>query len=233
MGNAYWVLFAASRLHDGLSYVWDTLHSTTMYNALQLPTMIETFGEEPAQDINALSIIGSSLVVASGFMGAMPAVSAVSTMLIGAFGLASQFSNLPPPDPTAKVSEQLSTAFNNAASSIETMVSVIYGGDTDVPTTSLPGQTGNFQTALARFFADGKFLVQDAESFDSAGTSLRDKWIYYQQVQIAGFLMKAYGYVVAVDKTVDNPDGCRSMHSSWWDGTLNKCFYTVKKTDGV
>ena len=160
MGPAYWVLLSASRLHDGFAYLYNQLQSSTIYNTLMIPEMIEKFGAAPDDDLNILSLVSSAIVIASAFAGRL---AAPMTVAIGAFGLGSQF--MPsPPDITADISTQLAGAFYNAQVQLEETVANVFGGENEMLTEDLPMQIGDYTDAMARFFAEGKFLVQDIQS---------------------------------------------------------------------
>lgn len=225
MPEAYYVLLSAARLHDALNGMSDALDAATLVNTLDIDGMVERYGgEDPAEDFDVMAGVAAGLTVAAGVTAAAAPVSGPLTALAGVFSLISLLGEDAPeaPDPTAEVSAQLSDAYRAAKTSIDELTAVIYGGSSKMDINDIPGQTGDSNNALARFFADGRFLLQDAETIIG---DIFDDYIRIQQLMIAGWLIEAYGYVVVIDRSVPSGSYCKGLNSMWWSDERQRCYY--------
>ncbi|KAK2765526.1 hypothetical protein FQN54_008380 [Arachnomyces sp. PD_36] len=224
MGEAYWVLVAASKLHEGYVYLSDQLEASTLYNSIRMSDMEDKFGATPDDDVNPLAIASASFTIASAFAG--PLLGPM-TIAIGAFGLGAELTPAPP-DITATIGEQFSDAFYNAKVQLDETVANIFGGENDMSTEDLPMQTGDYQDAMARFFDGGKFLVQDIQS---GMQHVFDEFISVQQKALAGQFIRYMGYVVVVHTNKHSIDECQDlmpMWSTYFQEVTGRC-YTVMK----
>lgn len=157
MGPAYWILYSAARLHGGLHKIHEELQDDTINSTLQIDQMIQDFGAgEPEADINMMAMLNAAFTVAAG---AVSPLTGPLTVVAGAFGMASQFTDTPP-DPSAALKLQLSQGFTQSIESLERTTKLIFGGEgaVDEDREHLPMKIGDYETALAQFFAEGKFL---------------------------------------------------------------------------
>jgi hypothetical protein len=155
---------------------------------LTLPTLFGNFNAgktffKPA-DLQLLTSCATGLTIASGiFSAAGPGGAALADIFSGIFGVSSNSPkvtnsrsrywhfqllavNAPaqdaPIDPTTdvenKLNERLRIMFQSTQSQIEALGKMIFKGEGDL--SILPGTAGNGEkNAIARFFADGKFLT--------------------------------------------------------------------------
>jgi hypothetical protein len=162
MGPAYWVLYASHKIQEIMKGLHTQLQDSTLKNSLDIGTMIEDFGADPSNDVDPFSVIAACLTVAAGFAAPAATIAGPITVAVGAFSLASNYGTGDPPDLEASLDSQLGQVFDNARDQLQLTLSGIFGGSYgEFNTNDLPMQTGVYREALARFYADGKFLIQD------------------------------------------------------------------------
>ncbi|KAH0559084.1 hypothetical protein GP486_004335 [Trichoglossum hirsutum] len=195
----------------------EKLQDNTILTSLSIENIISDMGlSTPDRGINIFGALSGSFGVAAGLAAAAgPLIGGPLGILAGIFGIAGATQGSPP-DYSQPLKDQLSAVFTATEKQLETTVQTIFGGG---DTSKLPGVSGvgpNGETQdIAKFFADGKFLVQ----VTSAGviTSLLDpffqKGAELMRQSLVVTLLKAAGYYIFVNTDRDQ-NACNGITGS-------------------
>ncbi|KAL4912921.1 hypothetical protein BDW62DRAFT_206072 [Aspergillus aurantiobrunneus] len=233
MGPAFWVLQSVATLHDGLLTVHEGLQDGTINSSLRIDDMISKFGlgEDTSGDINVMSVLSAAFTMAAGAAVGAPPLAGPLTVIAGAFSMASVFGTSTTPDPTAAVNVQLADAFVAAQEAIVETTKVIFGGPNDDSTEDLPMQVGDYHDAMARFFAEGKFLGLD---MSSSLTEITKEWSRRHSQALAAWFIGHMGYIVTVATNQGSREDCEAMNmwSTYFHEPTSRCFNVMKYNEG-
>jgi hypothetical protein len=214
VGAFYWILLAASTLHEGFLYFADNIRDDVIYDSLDVDSMLSTFSAElPSGDFNVFGLISGALGVAGAVTGvASPLMGTIFAITNSAAGMANAFAG-DDVDISADVKSQMAGSFQATIDAIEQLCNVALTGNPESPDT-LPNQSGDWQTSLARFFDEGRFLVNDiAGEMQSMIDSAHGNF----QKAMLNIIMRDSNYFFYYNTAITSSDDCAGNGAgSFW-----------------
>lgn len=203
----YWILKAINTVHDYFSAMMRDLDGEVLQQLISADQLIADFTEPSPSSFNVWGVLAAALTFGAG-LGVGSNVAAGS--LTASAGLMSGLALSPPSgvvDPSSDVYTQLGAAFNAFNSTLDnTNTLAIDGrnsGSDSGDVNQLPSQTGSDQMATARFYADGKWLVEDLNTIVGPTLPIMKKTIQDSLVIAA---LNANELFVWIDKSISEED---------------------------
>ncbi|KAK3713318.1 hypothetical protein LTR37_008510 [Vermiconidia calcicola] len=112
-------------------------------------------------------------------------------------------------DPSKDMDASLKEIFSAQRGLLDNTLELAVGGEGDYST--LPDQAGDYSMSVARFMADGKFLLQGdlVEDYFSTGYDFLNKKLVDVAIQV-------YGYQVLADHNYEDADSCATQYGAFW-----------------
>ncbi|KAL4804993.1 hypothetical protein BDV18DRAFT_161393 [Aspergillus unguis] len=233
MGPAYWVLYSAYKLHDALSQIHDAITDGTVSLGLELDEMIEKFGAKTTDGAaDVLGALAAGFTIAAGTAAAAAPIAGPLTVIAGVFSMTALFAPGEDPDPTADLSVQLQQSYDIARSSLDMANRLIFGDPNNGDSTEdLPQQVGDYHDAMARFFAEGKFL---GGAVVGSLTELTNGWKNRHKQALAAWFIGHMGYIVTVATNKGNRADCEAMNmwSTYFHEPTSRCYNVMRYNPG-
>ncbi|KAI9367076.1 hypothetical protein BJX61DRAFT_547845 [Aspergillus egyptiacus] len=234
MGPAFWVLYSAYKLHDALSQVHDAVNDGTISLGLELEQMIEKFGPQSTEgEVDAMGALAAAFTIAAGATVEVPPLAGALTAVAGVFSMASVLTpSSEPQDPTAELKVKLQQSYDMAREALDQANRVIFGDPGNGGSTEdLPLQVGEYRDAMARFFAEGKFL---GGAVIGSLTELTNEWKHRHQQALSAWFIAHMGYIVTVATNKGNRADCEAMNmwSTYFHEPTSRCFNVMRYNPG-
>jgi hypothetical protein len=223
--------------------------SSAVVEGLAVDQIVVDFGPNVAMlsDAEALSAVSGALSALRGLIGAVNEgldsslklnIGFADKFFTSVSGVLSVASALDPSSPAEQAisqeaanSDYISNIFTLSESAVKNVTALLFGGDGDTSTLpgvlSGPGPAGE-QTSIAKFFANGTFLlpVTDSGTLDTALQPLFTGALQLYKQWLAVQTMKSSNLFIIGDVTISSSK-CASMSSGLF---LNgQCFYIAVK----
>jgi hypothetical protein len=155
-GQYYWIIKSVSTMQNAYAHMHDELQNTAIINTLYMDQVEEDFGPDPIDPNDIWDILSGAFGFASTVSG--PASASLGA-LSSALGLVSTFDD-PGEADDIDLNEGIRLWFESSDDALQGTINRALGFDdmNKLPASSL---TGDYETAVARFFADGKYLIDN------------------------------------------------------------------------
>ena len=195
----------------------EDLQDATIQTTLNIQQVIDDFDGDPA--VNPFAIAAGAFGIGAGLTGPIAPLTAVAGVFAGAFGIAAQFYQ--PADATATFSVQLGDYFAKSQSAVEDTLTNAFGKGN---ASALPSQTepGLYTSEVARFMADGKFLIESVE--DVYGDAAEESYKRLRQA-MAIQVLKSKSIVILIDMSITQ-DVCTQATQIWLADNCWGLYYT-------
>ncbi|KAI1079140.1 hypothetical protein F5B20DRAFT_545109 [Whalleya microplaca] len=210
----YWILTAAKTHYEMFNHLNDWLQTKTIQDTLAIPDICDKFGGKADENSDIWGKVIGALVTAAGLStGPAAPLAGPLTIGVGAANFGNAFASKKV-DYTKAIADQLGGAFEAMVSGLKSNLNTaMTGSDSDSGKKSkdLPELGGKYETNIAKYFNEGKWLVTNIEStmkpvLDKTGQ-------YLKQGSIIAIL-KARKFFIFINDDIKQSD-CKDDGQYW------------------
>ncbi|KAI0011626.1 hypothetical protein F4779DRAFT_572640 [Xylariaceae sp. FL0662B] len=214
----YWILTAAKNHYEIFNHMNDWLQTKTIEDTLAIPDITEKFGKQGDKNSDLWGKLIGALVTGAGLAAPAPGGALLSPLLtvgVGGANIASGFA-AKEIDYTKAVSDQLGEAFKALTEGLRSHLNIAMTGSdskSGKKSKDLPGLSGKYQTNIAKYFSDGRWLVTNIEKETQP---VLDKFGQYLKQGTVIAILKARKFFIYINSDLKKDD-CKSDTQVWLD----------------
>ncbi|KAK5172373.1 uncharacterized protein LTR77_004012 [Saxophila tyrrhenica] len=212
-GTDFWILNAVQKMHAAFERAHENLQDSIIDSSLSVSGIASDFKIDFASDDKILRYVAAAFGMAGGMIGygSGPIVNALKTSatMFGAAFATTGVNQQPAIDPSKAMDSALKEVFESQRRMLDGILKLAVGGGGDYD--SLPDQSGDYSTSVARFMADGKFLLQGdlVNQYFSKGYEMLNK-------KLVDIALQQFGYQVLADKNYEDAESCGANYGAHW-----------------